>query len=59
MDERMDTQDFVDIPGAARELTKCGIRVLLDASDNSLPKEAINTERERVLELDVMTRESS
>ena len=43
--------------GAARELTKCGIRVVLDASDNSLPKEAISTERELVLELEDMTRD--
>ena len=55
--ERREGQDFADIPGAARELTGYGLRILIDGSTNSLPSETLTTLRQRVLDLEPMTRD--
>jgi hypothetical protein len=54
--ERMDSQMYADIPGAARELAGYGLRVLIDGSTNSLPSEVLATKRQCVLELEPMQR---
>ena len=55
--ERREGQDFADIPGAARELTGYGLRILIDGSTKSLPSETLTTLRQRVLDLEPMTRD--
>ena len=52
--ERRDGQDFADLPGAARELTGYGLRVLIDGSTHSLPSELLAPLRQDVLELEPM-----
>ena len=52
--ERMDGQMYAGIPGAARELTGYGLRVLIDGSKNSLPMELLATKRQAILELEPM-----
>ena len=54
--ERMNSQVYADIPGAARELAGYGLRVLIDGSTNSLPSEVLATKRQYVLELEPMPR---
>jgi hypothetical protein len=55
--ERPATGKYAETTGAVRELTAIGIRVIVDASDNSLEKETIATERQLLIELDTMTRD--
>ena len=52
--ERMDSQSYANIPGAARELAGYGLRVLIDGSTNSLPSVVLKTLRQAVLELEPM-----
>ena len=55
--ERKPTQQHADIDSAARSLAHdFGARVLVDASNNSLPDAATTTKREDVLELESMPR---
>ena len=54
--ERQDNGLYAQTTGAVRVLTRMGIRVVVDASDNSLEKGTISTGRERWLEMDVMPR---
>ena len=55
--ERKATQQYADIDSAARSLAHdFGARVLVDASNNSLPDAATATKREDVLELESMPR---
>jgi len=56
--ERREGQDYADISGAARELARCGLRVLIDGSTNSLPSELLTTKRQTVLELEPMPRKT-
>jgi hypothetical protein len=56
--ERKSTQQFADLDSSARALTHSyGARVLIDASNNSLPDAATATKREDVLEVEPMRRE--
>ena len=56
--ERKPTQQFADLDSSARVLTyDYGARVLIDASNNSLPDAATATKREDVLEVEPMQRE--
>ena len=56
--ERKPTQQFADLDSSARALTHSyGARVLIDASNNSLPDAATATKREDVLEVEPMRRE--
>ena len=56
--ERKPTQQFADLDSSARALTyDYGARVLIDASNNSLPDAATATKREDVLEVEPMQRE--
>lgn len=56
--ERGPTEAFAALHAAARTLTfKYGARVLIDASNNSLPEAAVATKRERVLYLDPVQRD--
>jgi hypothetical protein len=56
--ERKPTQQYADLDSSARALTHdYGARVLIDASNNSLPHAATVTKREKVLELEPMPRE--
>jgi hypothetical protein len=56
--EREPTQQFADLGSSARALTHdYGARVLIDASNNSLPDAAFATKREKMLELEPMRRE--
>ena len=55
--ERKPTQQFADLDSAARVLTyDFGMRVVIDASDNSLPEFAKATKREEVIEVPLMPR---
>jgi hypothetical protein len=55
--ERKPTQQFADLESAARALTQdFGARVLIDASNNSLPDAATATKREKLLEVEPMQR---
>lgn len=55
--ERKPTQLFADLDSSARALTHdYGARVLIDASNNSLPDAAVATKREDVLEVEAMQR---
>ena len=55
--ERKPTQQFADLDSSARALTyDYGARVLIDASNNSLPDAATATKREDVLEVEPMQR---
>ena len=55
--ERKPTQQFADLDSAARALTyDFGMRVVIDASDNSLPEFAKGTKREKVIEVPPMPR---
>lgn len=56
--ERLDGQNFAELPGAARELVGYGLRVLVDGSTNSLPPELLLTKRQLVLELEDMPLET-
>ena len=56
--ERKPTQQYADLDSSARTLTNdFGARVLIDASNNSLPDAATATKREDVLEVEPMRRE--
>ena len=55
--ERQDNGLYAQTTGAVRVLASMGIRVVVDASDNSLEKGTISTKRERWLEMDVMPRD--
>jgi hypothetical protein len=56
--ERKPPQQYADLDSSARALShKYGARVLIDASNNSLPDAATATKREKVLELEPMPRE--
>jgi len=56
--ERKPTQQYADLDSSARALTHdYGARVLIDASNNSLPDAAFATKREKMLELEPMRRE--
>jgi hypothetical protein len=56
--ERKPSQQHADLDSSARALThNYGARVLIDASNNSLPDAATATKREKVLELEPMPRE--
>jgi hypothetical protein len=56
--ERKPTQQFADLDSSARALTHdYGARVLIDASNSSLPDAATATKREDVLEVEPMQRE--
>ena len=56
--ERKPTQQYADLDSSARVLTHdYGARVLIDASNNSLPGAATVTKREKVLEMEPMPRE--
>jgi hypothetical protein len=55
--ERSSAEPFAALHGAARALTHdFGVRVLIDASNNSLPVETTATKREKILELEPMQR---
>ena len=55
--ERKPTQQFADLDSSARALTHdYGARVIIDASNNSLPEAATATKREKVLALEPMQR---
>ena len=55
--ERKPTQQFADLDSAARALTyDFGMRVVIDASDNSLPEFAKGTKRDKVIEVPPMPR---
>ena len=55
--ERKPTQQFADLDSSARALTHdFGARVLIDASNNSLPDAATATKREDILEVEPMPR---
>ena len=55
--ERKPTQQFADLDSSARALTHdFGARVLIDASNNSLPDAATATKREKMLEMEPMPR---
>ena len=55
--ERKPTQLFADLDSAARALTNdYGLRVIIDASDNSLPENAKATKREKLVEVTPMSR---
>lgn len=55
--ERKPTQQFADLESAARALTyDFGMRVVIDASDNSLPELAKGTMREKLIEVPPMPR---
>ena len=55
---RKPTQQFADLDSSARTLAQdYGARVLIDASNNSLPDAATATKREKLLELEPMGRE--
>ena len=56
--ERKPTQQYADLDSSARALTHdYGARVLIDASNNSLPDAATSTKREDILEVEPMPRE--
>jgi hypothetical protein len=56
--ERKPSQQFADLDSSARTLTHdFGVRVLIDASNNSLPDAATATKREDILEVEPMQRE--
>ena len=55
--ERAEGEAYARITGAVRDLVSCGLRVLVDASTNSLQPEALATLRQRVLELEPMPRD--
>ncbi len=56
--ERTSMKQFADLDSSARMLTvRYGARVLIDASNNSLPDAATATKREDVLEVEPMRRE--
>ena len=56
--ERSSDEPFAALHGAARALTHdCGARVLIDASNNSLPDAATATKRVDILEVEPMRRE--
>lgn len=56
--ERKPAQPFADLDSAARALTQeFGVRVVIDASSNSLPDGATATKREKLLEVEPMSRE--
>ena len=55
--ERQDNGLYAQTTGAVRVLASMGIRVVVDASDNSLEKGTISTKRERLVEMDVMPRD--
>ena len=56
--ERSPDEPFAALHGAARALTHdFGARVLIDASNNSLPDAATATKREKMVELEPMQRE--
>ena len=56
--ERNSDDPFAALHSAARALThNYGARVLIDASNNSLPNEATATKRENILEVEPMRRE--
>ena len=55
--ERKSSQQHADLDSAARSLTHdFGARVLIDASNNSIPEAATATKREHILELEPMPR---
>jgi hypothetical protein len=55
--ERKPTQAFADLDSAARALTHdFPVRVVIDASDNSLPEDGKKTMREKVIEVGPMSR---
>lgn len=55
--ERDPPMAFASLHGAAHVLTEeCGLRVVIDASDNSLPENAKKTMREDVIEVGPMSR---
>ena len=55
--ERKPSQQFADLDSSARALTHdFGARVLIDASNNSLPDAATATKREKMLEMEPMPR---
>ena len=55
--ERKPTQVFADLDSAAKALAHdFGLRVVIDASDNSLPENAKKTMREEVVEVGPMSR---
>ena len=55
--ERKPTQVFADLDSAAKALAHdFGLRVVIDASDNSLPENAKKTMREKVIEVGPMSR---
>ena len=56
--ERKPSQQYADLDSSARTLTHdYGARVLIDASNNSLPDAATATKREDILEVESMSRE--
>ena len=55
--ERAPGKEYADVAAAARNLATLPLRVVLDASDNSLPPDATQTNREQVLLVPTMTRE--
>jgi hypothetical protein len=56
--ERSSDEPFAALHGAARSLTHdFGVRVLIDASNNSLPDAATATKREDILDVEPMQRE--
>jgi hypothetical protein len=56
--ERRSGQDYADISAACRCIVSAGdVRVLVDASHNSLDESARRTKRERVLQVEPMPRE--
>ena len=58
LSERRPGADFADVTGAARELADLGLRVIMDASENSLEPGALASCRQVVLELGPMPRKT-
>lgn len=56
--ERTEGKPHADITGAVRQLTTFGLRVVVDASTNSLPVDTTETKREIVHNIEPMSRET-
>jgi hypothetical protein len=56
VDERQSTDEYAGVTSAVRCLADLGINVIVDASPNSLPDETLRTQRQIVMEIDLMPR---
>ena len=57
MSERNRGNEYAQVTGAVRKVVGMDVKVILDASPNSLPSEATSTERQEVLRLEELTAE--